>query len=291
MELRALRYFLAVAQEENITRAAEFLHVTQPTLSRMIMELEDEFGKQLVIRGKRKISLTPDGVLLRKRARELVELADKAEAELTSDVGGISGDIYIGSGETDVVRFLSETAAELRKAHPGIRLKVMSGDGDDVKERLDKGLVDLGFVFGPVDENKYGRFELKPADRWGVLMPKDWPLAAKDTVSPSDLWEVPLIISKQATDTGFLQSWLGRELNDLNISATYTMFLNAEKMVEGGLGCALMLDGIFNTAGTDLVFRPCEPPLTASVSLIWKKYQTFSAATEAYLAAIRERFG
>ena len=290
MDLRALRYFLEVAQEENITKAADYLHVTQPTLSRTLMELEQEFGKQLVIRGKRRLSLTQDGLLLRKRAMELIELADKTEAELREREDSVEGDVYIGAGESDGMRVIARICQELRKLHPGIRFRLSTGDGDEVKDRLDKGLVDLGLVFGPVDQAKYNAIPLPFEGIWGVILPADDPLASKPSVEPQDLWDRPLLLSQQALQGGFLQAWLHRELDDLNVCATYTTMLNAVMLTEGGFGCAMVIDGLFNLTNTGLCFRPCIPSLTAGTSVIWKKYQVFSPPAELFLHALIEHF-
>ena len=290
MELRALRYFLAVAQEENITRAAENLHVTQPTLSRQIMDLEEELGRQLIIRGKRRVTLTQDGLFLRKRAAEVLALADKTAAEMRESESEISGDVYIGAGETDAIRQLAVICKELKETHPGIRYRIFTGDGDAVQERLEKGLIDLGLVFGPVDQAKYNFITLPYRATWGILVPADCELAAKSSVTPHDLWDKPLLLSQQALDAGFLQAWLGRELSELNVYATYTTMLNAVKLAEGGFGYAMVIDGLFHVDGTPLRFRPCVPTLEAGMSVIWKKYQMFSPATSVVLQAVIDRF-
>ncbi len=289
MDIRALRYFLAVAHEENITKAADYLHVTQPTLSRQLMTLEDEFGKQLFIREKRRVTLTQDGILFRKRATEIVDLVDKTEAEMKEE-REIAGDIFLAAGETDVIRSIAEVANELCEEHQGIRLRLFSGDGDYVRDHLDKGLADFGLLFGPVDQLKYNLLPLNKYDRWGVLMPDDCDLAQNETIKPADLQNRRLILSQQALDGGFLQAWLNRELSDLNVSATYTLILNAAKMTAGGLGIAMVIDGLINTKDSGLVFRPLDPPLEASMSLIWKKYQVFTPAAEAFLTALQEAF-
>lgn len=282
MEIEELRNFLAVAQEENITRAAEYLHLTQPTLSRQMQALEAEFGKQLLIRGKRRVTLTQDGILFRKRAAEIIAMVDKTDAEMRESREDISGDIFIGAGETDVMRLVAKAAQELKKQHPGIRFRIISGDGDAVKEMLNKGLIDFGLVFGPADEKKYDVIPLGIEDRWGVLLPRDAPLAQKESISPGDLWDKPLILSQQALTAGFLETWLKKGAAELHVAATYNLILNAAKMVEGGLGCAMVLDGLVNTRETDLVFRPCEPSLMAGISILSKKYQVFSPAAQAF---------
>jgi DNA-binding transcriptional LysR family regulator len=282
MEIETLRSFITIAQEENITRAAEYLHLTQPTLSRQIKSLEEEFGKQLLIRGKRQVTLTEDGMVFRKRASEILALIDKTNEEMKASRKDISGDIYIGAAETDVMRLISKIAGELKKKYPGIRYRIISGDGDAVKEMLNKGLIDFGLVFGPVDEKKYDAIPINIDDNWGVLMPEKSSLAKKQTVSPKDLWDKPLILSQQAIDGGFLQTWLKKDLSDLDVAATYTLILNAAKMVEGGLGYAMVIDGLINTYNTGIVYRPCLPHLSAKLNILSKKYQIFTLAAQAF---------
>ena len=267
MELRSLRYFLAVAREENITKAANALNITQPTLSRQIMDLEEEFGRPLIIRGKRRVTLTQDGMFLRKRAAEVLALADKTAAEMRETGAEIAGDVYLGTGETDAIRVLAEIACEIKQKYPGIRYRIFTGDGDAVQERLDKGLVDLGLIFGPVDQGKYNSVSLPFHESWGVLVPATCALAGQNTVSPRDLWDKPLLLSQTALDAGFLQAWLQRELSELDVYATYTTMLNAVKLIEGGFGYAMIIDGLFNLTGSPLRFLPCEPALEAGIAV------------------------
>ena len=282
MEIETLRNFLAVAQEENITRAAEYLHLTQPTLSRQIQALEEEFGKKLLIRGKRRITLTQDGILFRKRAAEIISLVDKTDAEMKEARDELSGDIFIGAGETDVMRLVAQSAQKLRQQYPGIRYRIISGAGDAVMDMLGKGLIDFGLVFGKVDELKYDAIPLGIEDSWGVILPEDSQLARKKFIRPDDLWNVPLILSQQALEAGFLQTWLKKDVSKLNIAATYTLILNAEKMVAGGLGYAMALDRLVNLKDTSLCFRPCRPSLKAGISILSKKYQVFSPPAQAF---------
>lgn len=288
MELRTLQYFLAVAQEENISRAAQVLHLTQPTLSRQMMELERELGKQLLVRGKRRLTLTEDGILLRKRAREIVELAERTQAELRESRDAVSGDICIGAGETDALLLLARTAAALRRQHPDVRYHIFSGDSADVVERLDKGLLDFGVLVGTAPE-KYHSLCLPAKDTWGVLLPRDHPLAAKAALSPADLYSQPLILSRQTGRGSPLLRWLGRELDELNIAATYSLIYNASLLVQEGLGLALGLDKLVNTTGeSSLCFRPLEPRLEAELYVVWKKYAVLSKASEQFLVRLRQ---
>lgn len=288
MELRVLQYFLAVAREQNISAAAQSLHLTQPTLSRQLKELEEELGKQLMIRGNRKITLTEDGMLLRKRAEEILELVDRTEKEVMQSDDTFSGDIYIGTGETDGVRQIVRTANRLQESYPGIHFHIVSGDAVDVCERLDKGLLDFGVLLGDIDKTKYNYMELPMRDTWGVLMRRDSPLARKDTVSPRDLWDKPLILSRQVDNKSGLYRWLQKEPAELHTVATYNLIYNASLMVDEGMGYAFTLDKLVNTTGSDLCFRPLKPRLELGMYLVWKKSQIFSKAAELFLDRLQE---
>lgn len=284
MELRVLRYFLAVAREETISGAAEALHVTQPTLSRQMMELEDELGKTLFLRGKRKISLTEEGLFLRKRAQEIVALVEKTESEFSAAEEAIGGDVYIGGGETDAMRLIARAAHGLQAAHPHIAYHLFSGNAEDVAERLDRGLVDFGVLIEPVDLSKYDFIKLPVTDIWGVLMREDSPLAAKQTIRPDDLLGVPVLCSNQAMVKNEMSGWMGDRYEKLRIVTTYNLLYNASLMVEEGMGYALCLDKIIRTSGGGpLCFRPLEPRLEVGLDLVWKKYQVFSKAAEKFL--------
>ena len=289
MELRVLQYFLAVAREQNISAAAQSLHLTQPTLSRQLRELEEELGKQLMVRGSRKITLTEDGMLLRKRAEEILELVDRTEKEVMQSDKTVSGDIYIGTGETDGVRQIVRTANQLQERHPGIRFHIVSGDAVDVCERLDKGLLDFGVLLGDMDKTKYNYVELLMKDTWGVLMRRDSPLAQQDTVSPRDLWDKPLILSRQVDNKSGLYRWLRKEPSELHTVATYNLIYNASLMVDEGMGYAFTLDKLVNTTGSALCFRPLKPRLELGMYLVWKKSQIFSKAAELFLERLQEQ--
>lgn len=288
MELRVLQYFLAVAREQNISAAAQSLHLTQPTLSRQLRELEEELGKQLMIRGNRKITLTEDGMLLRKRAEEILDLVGRTEKELTQSDETVSGDIYIGTGETDGVRQIARTAHQIQKHYPGILFHIVSGDAVDVCERLDKGLLDFGILLGDIDKGKYHYTELPMKDTWGVLMQRNSPLAEKEAISPQDLWDKPLILSRQADNKGGLYRWLQKEPTELHTVATYNLIYNASLMVDEGMGYVFTLDKLINTTGSNLCFRPLKPKLELGMYLVWKKSQIFSRAMELFLEQLRE---
>ena len=289
MDIRVLQYFLAVAREESITRAAERLRMTQPPLSRQLKDLEDELGKQLLIRGSKKVTLTEDGMLLRKRAEELVDLMEKTKAELTSSNENINGDIHIGCGETEAISFLAQAAWDLQQKHPLIHYHIYSGDAERVMERLDKGLIDFGLLVGPVDVNKYDYIRLPLKDRWGVLMRKDNPLAEKESITAEDLWDKPLIISHQTSINSEMFSWLKTDITKLNIVATYDLVYNASQFVKKGFGYVIALDKLINTTGdSSLCFRPLYPILEAGLCIVWKKYQVFSKASNAFLQQLQK---
>ena len=290
MELRVLRYFLAAVREESISKAAESLHLTQPTLSRQIMELEEELGIKLLNRGKknRKVTLTDEGKLFRKRAEELVELADKMRSEFSVTDGPVSGDIYIGSGETEAMCLIARAATELQKEYPHIRYHLFSGNATDVTERLDNGLLDFGILVGEADMTKYDYLPLSVTDVWGVLMRKDSPLAEKNAVSQKDLSQIPLILSQQSLSSNELSGWYGGTFGESNVVATYNLIYNAALMVASGFGYAVTLDKLVNTTGnSDLCFRPLAPRLEARLSIVWKKHRGFSKATELFLQKLR----
>lgn len=288
MELRVLQYFLAVAREQNISAAAQSLHLTQPTLSRQLKELEEELGKQLMIRGSRKITLTEEGVLLQKRAEEILDLVRRTEKEVMQSDETVTGDIYIGTGETDGVRQIARTATQLQKSYPGICFHVASGDAADVCERLDKGLLDFGILLGDIDKMKYNYMELPMKDTWGVLMPRNCSLSEKASISPEDLWDKPLILSRQVGNKSGLYRWLGKEPTELYTVATYNLIYNASLMVEEGMGYAFTLDKLVNTSNSNLCFRPLKPKLKLGMYLVWKKSQIFSKPAELFLESLKE---
>lgn len=292
MELRVLQYFLAIAREQSIVRAAESLHLSQPTLSTQIKAMEEELGKQLLIRGtkgSRKVMLTEEGMILRKRAEEILNLVQKTEREISLSDQIIVGDVYIGTGETDAVRFIAKAARELYKTYPGIHYHIASGNAEFVLERLDKGLIDFGIVFGSLDHTKYNSIPLPYKDTWGVLMRKDSSLAEKKEILPEDLWDKPLIISHQENQGGLLSNWIKKEFSELEVIATYNLLFNASLLVEEGLGYAIGLDKIINTSDNSILcFRPLSPKREEGMSIVWKKYQMFSKASEKFMEKLKE---
>ncbi len=291
MEFRLLEYFLAVAREQNITAAAESLHISQPALSTQLKNLEEELGKQLLIRGvkgSRKVILTEEGMILRKRAEEMLLLMRRTKEEITGSNETIAGNVFIGTGETETVRLFAKVAKKLQQKYPDIRYNISSGNAEHVLEYLDKGLIDFGLLFTEIDPQKYEAIPVPIQDTWGVLMRKDSPLAEKETICPEDLWDKPLIVSHQKGDDVYLNQWLQREESELHIVATYNLLFNASLLVDEGLGYALCYDKLINTKGSNLCFRPFSPRLEAHGFIVWKKYQVFSKATNIFLQYLRE---
>ena len=289
MELRVLRYFLIVAREQNITKAADALHITQPTLSRQLKELEEELGKKLLVRGNKNVTLTEDGLLFRKRAEEIVELSDKTMQELKDNSHEISGEIFIGSGETEGLKSVIHIMEKMRKKYPNVSFHINSGDKADLLDKLDKGLLDFGVFLEPVDKVKYNYLKLPAEDILGVLARKDSPLAKKGTITKEDLIDVPLIISRQLREDSSLLRWLDVPLENLDVVATYNLVYNASLMVDEGLGYAITLDKLVNTTGdSNLCFIPLTPKITVDMYLMWKKFQIFSKASDAFLENIEK---
>ena len=290
MEIRVLRYFLAVAREQTITGAAESLYVTQPTLSRQLMELEDELGKKLFIRGKKKITLTEEGMILRKRVEEIMELLDKTRAEVSTMNETINGDIYIGGAETESIRYIAKIVKKLQEQYPEIIFHFTSGNAEEVSERLDAGLFDFAIVIEPADMAKYDFARLPGTDIWGLLMRKDSPLAQKDTITPADLLDIPIIIADQAMVENEISGWMGSgDFGKLNIVATYNLLFNASLLVEEGVGYALCIDKIIKTTGKNslLCFKPLEPKMEVGLNIAWKKYQVFTKAAKKFIEQIQ----
>lgn len=286
LETRVLRYFLAVAQEGSVTRAARALHLTQPTLSRQIRELEEELGQTLFSRGGRELSLTREGLLLRQRAEEIVGLAEITEKEFRSlGEKTVSGDLSIGCGESKALSFVTDALKVLQDEHPLIIPHFFSGNGEIVMDRLDKGLLDFAVLMGAENTERYYSLPLPNHDTWGLLMDKDDPMAQKKAITAEDLLDIPLILSSQSLSRDELSGWLGFPMSRLHIAATYTLLFNGSLMVRSGLGYALCFDHIA-PSGKDspFAFRP----LTSPLSLVWKKHQILSAPAEAFLAKIRE---
>lgn len=287
MDIRVLRYFLAVAREENITRAAEGLHISQPSLSKQLMDLEDELGKKLFIRGKRKITLTDDGILLRKRADEIVTLFERTKKELGADNNKISGVVAIGGNPTVSV---VNAAAKLRSDCPDISFEFYTSDAIDVAERLENGTLDFAVFLAPVDTVKYEYFSLNDSTRWGLLIPKNSPLSEKEFILKEDLLSVPLIFHRRAGLQHLISHWAETEPENLNIAATYNVINGSPcNIVKSGLGCYATSESVLPELLEESVcFRPFNPPLKLQYVLAWKRYTVFSKAAEAFLKVVKE---
>lgn len=288
MELRVLEYFLAVAREESITAAASSLHLSQPTLSRQLKDMEDELGKQLFIRGSKKIELTEEGKLLRKRAQEIMLLVNKAKSEISADEETVTGDVYIGACETDGIRILTDAAKRVKDKYPEVHFHIISGDDKSVEEMLDNELIDIGVVLDNVDYKRYDSIEIDYRDKWGVLMRRDSPLAANNTVNTADLHDKPLIVSRQIIGNGVLKTVLDKSDEELNIAGTYNLLYNGSQMVKSGLGYAVGIDGIINVSGDgDLVFKLIKPQINTQMHIILKKGNIFSKAAQALINELK----
>ena len=291
MELRVLRYFLEAAREGNVTHAAQRLHVSQPTLSRQLKDLEDELGKKLFTRSNYSIKLTEEGMLLRKRAEDILEMADKTLAEFKAldEVNG--GDIHIGCAESNGIAPFIRAIQKLKEKYPRIRCHFYSSGTDAVNERLDRGLLDFAIIIQEVDLEKYNYLKMPSQDHWGLIMRKDHPLANHSCIHLNDLTEIPLILSRQAMREE-MPRWFGEAQDKLNIVATYDLLFNTSIMVRENFGCVLGFDGLVYTGpDSDLCFRPLEPTLTSPMYIIWKKYQVFSPVASLLLEELKRNFG
>ena len=290
MELRHLRYFLMVAREGTISGAAAALHVSQPSLSRQMQELERALGVRLFDRGSRRVSLTEPGMRLRRRAEEIVDLVGRTEDEFRLTADTLAGEVRVGGGETPAMGLVADAMAAFVDAYPLVRFSLFSGNAESVGERLDSGRLDFGVFVGHADLSRYEFLQLPARDRWGVFMREGDPLAARDAVTPEDLAGRSLILSEQASRE--MGAWFRRDLADLDVVATYNLLYNAALLARRGMGVVVSLEGIVDTSpGSGLAFRPLEPAISADVFVAWKRYQAFSPAAEAFLGAVRARWG
>lgn len=291
MELRVLRYFLEVAREGNITHAAQRLHISQPTLSKQLKELEGELGKKLFVRGNYNVRLTDEGMLLRKRAEDILDMVGKTEDEFKA-LGEITGgDVRIGCAESDGMKYLAQRVKSLQERYPRFRLHLYSGNTEDVEERLDRGLLDFAVLAQEVDLSRYNYLEMPDADTWGVVMRKDSHLAKKEAVRMKDLLNLPLICSRQGITEDYPR-WFGEKVDTLNIVATFNLSYNAGVLVREGVGYLMTFDKLVNTGSdSELCFRPLVPALETKLYFVWKKYQIFTPVAELLLNEMREHFG
>lgn len=289
MEIRTLRYFLAVAREENMTRAAAYLHVTQPTLSKQVQALEDELGKKLFIRHSFRIELTEEGMLLRKRAEDLVTMADRIAGEFAAldDVTG--GDVYFGLAESYQIRWLARQIKRFKELYPGLRYHISSGDTEQVTEKLDKGVLDFAVLAEEPDTAKYHYLTFPQADVWGLVLPQEHPLAQKQSITADDLVDLPLFCSEQGWQKD-IPRWAGDKMDALHLEGSFRLSYNASLFVKEGLGFLLTFDRLIDTGpGSGLVFRPLAPKLETNIYLIWRKYQVFNPIAERLLTSLKER--
>lgn len=286
MEFRVLKYFLMVAREENITKAARLLHITQPTLSRQLAQLEEELGVTLFHRGKHSIALTEEGLLLKRRAQELVSLSEKTVQELSHKDEILTGEIAIGCGETKTVQFLSEQIHAFREINPLVQFSIYSANADDIKERIEKGILDIGLLTEPVDIGKYEFLRMPQKDCWGILTRRDSPLAEKKAIRPEDLSDVPLLMVKREQVKNELASWFGDHYDELAVAATYNLIINAAAMVRSRVGTALCFD-IGIQYYDDLIFVPFSPTLETGSVLVWKKNEILGSATQRFIEFIK----
>lgn len=285
MELRVLNYFLMIAREENITRAAEILHVTQPTLSRQIAQLEEELGVKLFQRSNHHIILTDEGMLLKRRAQELVSLAEKTKKEF-SHHNEISGVVSIGSGELKSMQFLADAIVSFRGKYPGVTFEIYSGDSDHIKERIDRGLLDIGLLLEPVDISKYDFLRTHILEEWYALVNENTPLAKKEFLTPRDFENIPLIFARREQVQSHIFYWLGEYANENNIAASGNLLYNIAILARNGVGSiiTIKLDARYD----GLKYVPLSPKLESDTVLVWKKTQSFSRATEAFIGHLKE---
>lgn len=286
MELRTLKYFLMAAREENITKAASLLHVTQPTLSRQLMQLEDELGVKLFRRSKHSIILTEDGLLLKRRAQEMIELSEKTQKELSHKGELLTGEIAVGCGETRSMHILADMMFSFREQNPMIQFDIHSATADEIKDRIEKGILDIGLLTEPVALNKYEFIRMPLKEQWGILVRKDSPLSERKSVTPEDLKTVPLLMAKRELVKNEVENWFGDSYEKVEIAATYNLLANAAVMVENKIGAALCLN--LGNNYDNLSFVPLDPRLEIGSVLVWKKHQDCSQAARQFINHIKK---
>ena len=292
MDIRVLRYFLSVCEHGTMSRAAEALHVTQPALSRQIAQLERELGTTLLVRGARRVELTEKGLYLRRRAQEIVDLADQTTSDLAHGEDIVEGDVFIGAGESEGLRVIARHVHAFREKYPGVRFHLHSGNAPDLIERLEHGVDDFSVLMSYPDVDRYAHLRLSPTDAWGVLMRDDDTLVTREAVSPADLLDAPLIVPERHTKgdrlTGLLATWFGERSGDAVIAATYNLAYNGALLVREGVGRMLSFDGLTTVGpGTGLEFRLLFPPLVSSIDLAWKRGVPLGDAAQRFLSHIR----
>lgn len=286
MEFKTLQYFLAVVREENISRAAEVLHITQPALSRYMSQLEEELGTQLFIRG-RHLTLTDAGVMLRQRAEEVVSLMDKIESEF-EEQSQISGIISIGTGGLNASRMLPPIIEKFRQKYPKVQFRLYTNSAEHIKERIEQGLLDFGLLMEPVDVSKYDYIRMREKEKWGLLMRRDSPLAEKSYITKDDLYGIPIMTTDRVSVQKEFENWFGDEIGKLNVFMTFNIITNAIMFVSSGLVYALTIEGAVDSFDKEqLAFRPLHPELSASSVLVWKKFHPNFGAAGKFLGALK----
>ncbi len=291
MEIRVLKYFLAVAREGNITRAAEILHITQPTLSRQLMQLEDELGTALFIRGKRKVLLTETGMLLKRRAEEIIDLSEKTELEIGNQTHEVTGEIVLACGITEATKTMGKYMKEFKSLYPQVTFRIRNGNSDVIAESIENGLVDIGFVLEPMNLEKFDFLRLNQPEIWGILMKKDSSLAQKDYVEVSDLKNLPLINTSRLETQNQFKEWIGEEqYQQLHFVAVSELTTTASILVSNDIGSAIVIQGSYHyVADDDLCFRPLFPQLTTNSLIIWKKYQSMSFTVSKFIDFLNKK--
>lgn len=288
MENRVLKYFLVVAREQNITKASEILHISQPALSRQLMQLEEELGAKLFIRGKRNITLTDEGLYLRQKAQEIIDLTEKTEQEFANGLTSLSGVISIGMGETMASSYLADLIYEFREEYPDVRFQIISGNADETREQLEKGLLDIGILLEPTDLSKYDIIRLPVKDTWGVIVPSKCPLCKKEYVTAEDLKDRKIFMNNRAVNHSLFSSWFGKFYNEKNINITGNLLYNAAMLVSKGMGCAITVDGAVQLYNhPELNFRPLYPKIEQTSVLVYKKHQILSNCVLKFIELIK----
>jgi len=290
MEVRVLRYFLAIAREENMTRAAERLHISQPSLSKEIKKLEDELGHELFIRTNKNMRLSDEGMLLRKRAEDIIAMVDKTAEEFSQLNNIIGGEVRIGCAESYLIKHLARSVKSFKEQYPNFRFHIFSGDTDPVAERLDRGLLDLAVIVEPPNLSKYNYLTIPGSDKWGVVMRRDCHLAEKDEITFEDLYGLPLFCSEQSIKVDFPR-WCGEDMDKLNFAGTFNLAYNGSVFVKEGVGYLLTFEHLIDTSEeSGLCFRPISPVLETDMYIIWKKYQVFSPIAELFVKHLRSEY-
>ena len=290
MEIRVLRYFLAIAREENMTRAAEHLHISQPSLSKEIKKLEEELGHELFVRTNKNMILNDEGMLLRKRAEDILSMVDKTAEEFSQLDNIIGGEIHIGCAESYLIKYLARSIKSFKEQYPNFVFHIFSGDTEPVAERLDRGILDLAVIVEPPNLSKYNYLSIPESDKWGLVMLRDNPLAEKESVSFDDLYGLPLFCSEQSIRVDFPR-WCGDNMDKLNFAGTVNLAYNGSVCVKEGLGYLLTFEHFIDTSEeSGLCFRPITPTLETNMYIIWKKYQVFSPIAELFLKHLQEHF-